>query len=75
VSSRHEAEYYETALRVRGSVRASDSVACIGAGTARAGNSETRAFDAISISSVQKHELFHVIAQASFRQGRDVVVS
>ena len=28
-------------LRVRGSVRDSDSVACIRAGTARAGNSET----------------------------------
>jgi len=44
-SSRHEAKYYKTALRVRGSVRASDSFA----GTAGVGNSETRAFDAITI--------------------------
>ena len=53
-------------LRVRGSVRDSDSIR---AGTARRGNSETRAFGAISISSVQKRGLFHVIAQALFRQG------
>jgi len=33
------------------------------------------AFGAISISSVQKRGLFHVTAQALFRQGRDVVVS
>ena len=39
------------------------------------GNSETSAFDAVSISSVQKRELFHVIAQAPFRQGSNVVVS
>jgi len=75
VSSRHEAKYYKTALCVRGSVRASDSFGCIGVGTARGGNSETRAFDAISIQSVQKRELFHVIEQAPFRQGRDVVAS
>jgi len=58
-------------LRVHGSVRDSDSIR---AGTAR-GNSETRAFDAISISSVQKRGLFNVIAQALFRQGSNVVVS
>ena len=34
-----------------------------------------RAFDAISIPSVQKRGLFHVTAQALFRQGRHVVVS
>jgi len=33
---------------MRGSVRASDSFACIGVGAARGGNSETPAFDAIS---------------------------
>jgi len=60
---------------VRGSVQASDSVPCIGAGTARGGNSETRAFDAILFQSVQKRELFHVIMQVPFRLGRDVVVS
>jgi len=43
------AKYYQTALRVRGNVPASDSFACIGAGTARGRNSETCAFDAISI--------------------------
>ena len=59
-------------MRVRGSVRDSDSIR---AGTARGGNSETRAFDAISISSVQKRGLFHVTAQVQFRQGRDVAVS
>ena len=57
-------------LCVRGSVRDSDSIR---AGTTRGGNSETRAFDAISISSVQKR-LFHVTAQALFRQGSNVVV-
>jgi len=57
------------------SIRASDSFACIGVGTARGGNSKTCAFDAISIQSVKKHELLHVIVQAPFRQGRDVVVS
>jgi len=51
-------------LRVHGSVRHSD---IIRAGTARGGNSETRAFDAISISSVQKRRLFHVTAQVLFR--------
>ena len=58
-----------------GSVRAPDSVPCIGAGTSRGRNSETRAFDAVLFRSVQKRELFHIIAQAPFRQGRDVVVS
>jgi len=74
-SSLHEVNYYETALRVRDSVRAPDSVACIRAGTARGGNYKTRASDAILFRSVQKRELFHVIAQALFRQGRDIVVS
>jgi len=60
---------------MRGSVQASDSVPCIGAGTARGGNSKTRAFDALLFQSVQKRVLFHVIAQAPFRQSRDVVVS
>jgi len=73
VSSRHEAKHYKTALR--GSVRASGSFACIGVGTARGGNSETRAFDAISIASVQKRGLFHVTAQALFGLSRNVVVS
>ena len=59
-------------LRVRGSIWYSDNIR---AGTARGGNSETRAFDTVSISSVQKRGLFHVTAQALFRQGRDVVVS
>jgi len=49
LSSRHEAKHYTTALRVRGTVRTSDSFACIGVGTARGRNSETRAFNAISI--------------------------
>jgi len=49
VSSRHEAKYYKTALRVHGSVRTSDSFACFEVGTAIGGNSETRAFDATSI--------------------------
>jgi len=57
---------------VRGSVHDSDSIR---AGAARGGNSETRAFDAISILSVQKCGLFDVTAQALFRQGRDVAVS
>jgi len=70
-----EIQYYKTALRVRGSVWASDSFACIRVGTARGGNSETCAFYTISIYSVQKRELFIVIAQAPFRQGRVVVVS
>jgi len=74
VSSCHEAKYYKTALCFCGSVRASDSFACIGAGTALGGNTETRTFDAISIQSVQKRGLFHVIPQVLFRQGRDVVV-
>ena len=59
-------------MHVRSSVRDSDSIR---AGAARGGNSETRAFDAISISSVQKRGLFHVTAQVLFRQGRDVAVS
>ena len=59
-------------LRVRGSIRDSDSIR---SGTARGGNSETRAFDAISISSVQKRGLFHVTAQVLFSQGSNVVVS
>jgi len=59
-------------LRVRGSVRDSDSIR---AGTARGGNSEIRAFDAISISSVQKRGLFHVTSQVLFSQGSNVVVS
>jgi len=58
-------------LRVRSSVWDSDSIR---AGTAKGGNSETRAFDAISILSVQKRWLFHVTVQALFRQGSDVVV-
>jgi len=41
-------------LRVCGSVCDSDSIR---ASTARGGNSEIRVFDAISISSVQKHGL------------------
>ena len=56
---------------VRGSVRDSDSIRI---GTARGGNSETRAFDTISLSSVQKCGLLHVTAQALFRQGSNVVV-
>jgi len=46
MSCRHEAKFYKT-LHVRGNVRASDSFACVGAGTARVGNSKT--FDAIPI--------------------------
>jgi len=49
LSSRNEAKYYKTALRVRGSLRVSDSFACTGVGTGRGGNSETRALNAISI--------------------------
>ena len=45
--SHQEANYYKIALRVHGSVQASDKVACIAAG--RVGDSETHAFDAISI--------------------------
>jgi len=56
-------------LRVHGSVRDSDSIR---AGTARGANSETRAFDAISISIVQKRGLFLVTAQALLRQGSNV---
>jgi len=37
VSFHLEAKYYKTALRVHGSVQASDSFACIGASTARVG--------------------------------------
>jgi len=59
-------------LRVRGSIWDSDYIR---AGTARGGNSETRAFDAISMSSVEKRGLFHVTAQVLFRQGRDVFLS
>ena len=58
-------------LRVRGSVCDSDSIR---AGTARGGNSEICAFDAISILSVQKRGLFHVTAQALFRQVSNIVV-
>jgi len=58
-------------MRMRGSVRDSDSIR---AGAARGGNSETRAFDTISLSSVQKCGLLHVTAQALFRQGSNVVV-
>jgi len=59
-------------LCVRGSVRDSDSMR---AGTARGGKSETHAFNTISISSVWKHGLFRVTAQALFRQGSNFVVS
>jgi len=58
-------------LRVHGSVWDSDSIR---AGTAGGENSETSAFDAVSVSSIQKRGLFHVIAQAPFRQGSNVVV-
>jgi len=58
-------------LRMRGSAWDSDSIR---AGTSRGGNSETRAFDAISISSVQKRGLFHVTAQVLFPQGSNVIV-
>jgi len=59
-------------LRVRDSVRDSDSIR---AGTARGGNSETHAFNAISLSSVQKCGLFHVTTQVLFSQGNNAVVS
>jgi len=49
VSCRHEAKYYKTALHVSGSVRASNSFACIGAGVAREGGSETYAFNPKSL--------------------------
>jgi len=49
ISSCHEAKYYKTALSMRGSVRASDNFACIGACTAKVGNAETHAFEATSI--------------------------
>jgi len=74
VSSCHEAKHCKTALHVCDSVQASENFACIGAGTARVGNSETCVLT-ISILSVQKRGLFHVIAQVLFRQGRDTVVS
>jgi len=51
-------------LHVHGSVRDSDSIR---AGNARGRNSETRAFNTISISNVQKRRLFHVTAQALLR--------
>ena len=57
---------------MRGSVWDSDNIR---AGTARGGNSETRVFDTISILSVQKRGLSHVIAQVLFRQGSNIVVS
>jgi len=41
-------ENYKTPLHAPGSVRASDSFACVEAGTTRVGKSETRAFDATS---------------------------
>ena len=59
-------------LHVRGIVRDSD---IIRVDPARGGNSETRAFDAISISCVHKRALFHVTAQVLFSQGSNVVVS
>ena len=74
MSSRHETKYYKTALRVRGSVRASDSFPFVAAGAAKGGNSETSAFDAMLIQSVQKRGLIQVIAHALFRQDRVVVV-
>ena len=46
----------------------------MGVGTASIGNSETSAFDAISIKSVQTRCLFYVIVQVLFRQSTDVVV-
>jgi len=58
-------------LRVHGSVRDSGRIR---ASTATGGNSETPAFDAISISSVQTCGLFHVTAQVQFRQGSNVDV-
>jgi len=55
-----------------GSVRDSNSIK---AGTDRGGNSETRVFGAIAISSVQKSGLLHVTTQELFRPGSNVVVS
>jgi len=49
MSSRNKTKYYKTALRVYGSVWASDSFASIGGGTARGGNSKTCVFNTISI--------------------------
>jgi len=69
VSSLHEVKYYKTALHVRGNVQASDSFAGIGVGIAGFENSETRAFDAISIQSVQKRE------QVPFRRVSSSVTS
>jgi len=43
--------------------------ACIEVGIARAGDSETCAFDTISIYIVQKHTLLHVTPQALFGHG------
>jgi len=57
------------------SVWDSDSFASIGVGTDRGGNSETHAFDTISVQSVQNYELFHVTAQVLYKQGSKVVVS
>jgi len=59
-------------LRVCGSVWDSDSTK---AGTARGDNSKTHAFNTISIWSVQRCGMLPVTAQATFRQGRDIVVS
>jgi len=58
-------------LRVRGCVRDSDSMR---AGTARGGNSETCVQHNINFEC-SKRGLFHVSAQALFRQGSNVVVS
>jgi len=76
VSSRHEAKYYKIALRLRLCVAVYELLTALLALELAlpVGNSETRAFDAISVYSVQKRELFHVIAQAPLRQDRDVVV-
>jgi len=52
-----------------------DSFACFGAVTGRVGNSETCSFDAISIWSAQKRELFHITAQVLFRRGSCGVAS
>ena len=54
---------------MRGNVQASDSFAGIGVGIAGFENSETRAFDAISIQSVQKRE------QVPFRRVSSSVTS
>jgi len=66
LSSCHEAKYDKRVLCVHGRFGASDSIACIGASTARVGDSEICAFNAISVLSVQICGLFHVIAQALF---------